>query len=138
MRVDDLKEVAALEQATSPAPWSPGIFLDCLRAGHDCWVLRADRVVGFAIASLGAGEVHLLNLVVTPSKQGLGFGGRLLRKVIGMARTNGAERIFLEVRPSNIRAQAIYQRAGFKLLSRRPKYYGQPQQEDALVYTLVI
>ncbi len=83
MRVEDLEGVAALEQAVSPAPWSPGVFLDCLRADHECWVLRADRVEGFAIASLGAGEAHLLNLAVAPNKQGLGFGGRLLRKIIG-------------------------------------------------------
>jgi len=138
MRVDDLEGVAALEQAVSPAPWSPGVFLDCLRADHECWVLRADRVEGFAIASLGAGEAHLLNLAVAPNKQGLGFGGRLLRKIIGVATEKGAERIFLEVRPSNLRAQAIYRRAGFELLSRRPKYYGLPQKEDALVYTLAI
>ena len=138
MRVDDLAGVAELEQAVSPGPWSPNIFLGCLRTDHECWVLRMDRVAGFAIASLGAGEAHLLNLAVRPSKQGLGFGGRLLRKVIEVAQERGAERIFLEVRPSNLRAQAIYRKIGFEFLSRRPKYYGPPRREDALVYTMTI
>jgi ribosomal-protein-alanine N-acetyltransferase len=138
MRVDDLAEVAELEQAVSPGPWSPNIFLACLQADHECWVLHMDRVAGFAIASLGAGEAHLLNLAVAPSEQGLGFGGRLLRKVIEVARERGAERIFLEVRPSNLRAQVIYRKVGFEFLSRRPKYYGPPRREDALVYTMTI
>ena len=138
MRVDDLAEVAELEQAVSPGPWSLNIFLACLQTDHECWVLRMDRVAGFAIASLGAGEAHLLNLAVAPSEQGLGFGGRLLRKVIEVARERGAERIFLEVRPSNLRAQVIYRKVGFEFLSRRPKYYGPPRREDALVYTMTI
>jgi ribosomal-protein-alanine N-acetyltransferase len=101
-------------------------------------VLRSDGIAGFAIASLGAGEAHLLNLAVTPSKQGFGFGGRLLRKIIGVVKEKGAERIFLEVRPSNLKAQVIYQRAGFEFLGKRPNYYGAPRREDALVYTMQI
>ena len=138
MLIDDVADVAELEQAVSPGPWSPSIFLDCLQADYECWVLRADGIAGFAIASLGAGEAHLRNLAVTPSKQGLGFGGRLLRKIIGVVKEKGAERIFLEVRPSNLRAQAIYQRAGFEFLRKRLKYYGAPRREDALVYTMQI
>ena len=138
MLIDDVTEVAELEQAVSPGPWSPGIFLDCFQAGYECWVLRADGIAGFAIASLGAGEAHLLNLAVTPSKQGFGLGGRLLRKIIGVVKEKGAERIFLEVRPSNLRAQVIYQRVGFEFLGKRPNYYGAPRREDALVYTMQI
>jgi [ribosomal protein S18]-alanine N-acetyltransferase len=138
MLIDDVTEVAELEQAVSPGPWSPSIFLDCFQADYECWVLRADGIAGFAIASLGAGEAHLLNLAVTPNKQGFGFGGRLLRKIIGVVKEKGAERIFLEVRPSNLRAQVIYQRAGFEFLGKRPNYYGAPRREDALVYTMQI
>ena len=138
MLIDDVTEVAELEQAVSPGPWSPSIFLDCFQAGYECWVLRSDGIAGFAIASLGAGEAHLLNLAVTPSKQGFGFGGRLLRKIIGVVKEKGAERIFLEVRPSNLKAQVIYQRAGFEFLGKRPNYYGAPRREDALVYTMQI
>ncbi|MAF06594.1 MAG: ribosomal-protein-alanine N-acetyltransferase [Acidiferrobacteraceae bacterium] len=136
MIVDDLGRVAELEQAVSPAPWSPGVFLDCLKVDYECWVLRSDDVFGYAIAALGAGEAHLLNIAVAPSKQGRGFGGQLLRKIIRVAREEDTERLLLEVRPSNLRAQAIYQKAGFELLSRRPRYYGPPQKEDALVYAL--
>ena len=138
MLIDDVTEVAELEQAVSPGPWSPSIFLDCFQAGYECWVLRSDGIAGFAIASLGAGEAHLLNLAVTPSKQGFGLGGRLLRKIIGVVKEKGAERIFLEVRPSNLKAQVIYQRAGFEFLGKRPNYYGAPRREDALVYTMQI
>jgi len=136
MMIDDLGQVAELEQAVSPAPWSPGVFLDCLKADYECWVLRSDRVFGYAVAVLGAGEAHLLNIGVAPGQQGRGFGRQLLGKIIRVAREQNAERLLLEVRPSNLRAQAIYRKAGFELLSRRPRYYGPPQKEDALVYVL--
>ena len=48
------------------------------------------------------------------------------------------ERVLLEVRPSILRARAIYEKAGFEFLSRRQKYYGPPKKEDAFVYTLAL
>jgi len=136
MMIDDLGQVAELEQVVSPAPWSPAVFLDCLKADYECWVLRSDDVFGYVIAALGAGDAHLLNIAVAPGQQGRGFGRQLLSKVIRVAHDGDAERLLLEVRPSNLRAQAIYRKVGFQLLSRRPRYYGPPQKEDALVYAL--
>ena len=39
MQEGDLEQVAALEAAAYPYPWTWGIFRDCLRAGYGCWVL---------------------------------------------------------------------------------------------------
>lgn len=138
MQGADIDSVAALEVAVSPAPWSPGIFSDCLRAEYECWVLRADKVFGYAILSLGPGEAHLLNIAVAPARQGQGFGRQLLSKVMSTAREEGVERIFLEVRPSNLRARAVYESAGFEFLSLRERYYGPPKKEDAFVYALAL
>ena len=138
MQDADIDSVAALEVAVSPAPWSPEIFSDCLRAEYECWVLRADKVFGYAILSLGPGEAHLLNIAVAPARQGQGFGRQLLSKVMSTAREEGVERIFLEVRPSNLRARAVYESAGFEFLSLRERYYGPPKKEDAFVYALAL
>ena len=138
MQEADIDAVATLEAEVSPAPWSAGIFRDCLRAEYECWVLQAEEVFGYVVFSLGPGEAHLLNIAISPARQRQGFGQQLLTKVVGIARVQGMERIFLEVRPSNLRAQAIYERAGFEFLSLREKYYGPPNKEDALVYTLAL
>jgi ribosomal-protein-alanine N-acetyltransferase len=49
----------------------------------------------------------------------------------------GAEKIFLEVRPSNRRALLLYARMGFQTLYRRPCYYT-TEGEDALIMVLAI
>ena len=138
MQEADIEAVAALEAEVSPAPWSPGIFRDCLRAEYECWVLQAEKVFGYAIFSLGPGEAHLLNIAISPARQRQGFARQLLTKVARIARVQGVERVLLEVRPSNLRARAIYETAGFEFLSLRKQYYGPPKKEDALVYTLAL
>jgi len=136
MEVRDVEAVASLEAEVSPAPWSAGVFRDCLSAHYECWVFRLDGIVGYVIVSLGPDEAHLLNLAVAPNRQRRGFGRQLLAKGVTIARQAGAERVFLEVRPSNLRARAIYEKAGFEFLSLRKMYYGPPRKEDALVYAL--
>ena len=138
MQEADIDAVATLEAEVSPAPWSAGIFRDCLRAEYECWVLQAAEVFGYVIFSLGPGEAHLLNIAISPARQRQGFGRQLLTKVASIARAQGMERVLLEVRPSNLRARAIYEKAGFEFLSRRQKYYGPPKKEDAFVYTLAL
>ena len=138
MEAGDVEEVASLEAAVSPAPWSVGVFRDCLSAHYECWVFRLDEIVGYVIVSLGPDEAHLLNIAVAPNRQRRGFGRQLLSKGVTLARQAGVERVFLEVRPSNLRARAIYEKAGFEFLSLRKKYYGPPRKEDALVYALTL
>ena len=138
MEAGDVEAVASLEAEVSPAPWSVGVFRDCLSAHYECWVFRLDEIVGYLIVSLGPDEAHLLNIAVAPNRQRRGLGRQLLAKGLAIARQAGAERVFLEVRPSNIRARAIYEKAGFEFLSLRKKYYGPPREEDALVYALLL
>jgi len=49
----------------------------------------------------------------------------------------GAQRVFLEVRPSNTPALALYHREGFNEIGRRPRYYPAAQgREDAVVMAI--
>ena len=138
MREDDLPAVMAIEVRAYPFPWTLGILRDCLRAGHPAWVLVCEgEVVGYFLMSLAAGEGHVLNVCVAPERQGQGHGRRLLRAILQLARGQGAERVFLEVRPSNTGAIALYFDIGFNEIGRRPRYYpAQEGREDALVMAI--
>ncbi|TAM58372.1 MAG: ribosomal-protein-alanine N-acetyltransferase [Rhodanobacter sp.] len=140
MRMADLATISAMENASYEFPWSPGIFTDCLKAGHPCWVLCVDgRVAGYGILSMGAGEAHVLNICIGPAYRGKGLGRHLLRRLLDIARWNGAERVFLEVRTSNPLAKALYESVGFKEIGRRPRYYpARDGREDAIVMALDI
>ncbi|MGB5940732.1 MAG: ribosomal protein S18-alanine N-acetyltransferase [Rhodanobacter sp.] len=138
MRVEDLDAVSALENASYEFPWSPGIFGDCLKAGHPCWVLCVgEAVAGYGILSTGASEAHVLNLCIGPDWRGRGLGRHLLGRLLDVARWNGAERVFLEVRPSNPLARTLYESMGFREIGRRPRYYpARHGREDAIVMAL--
>lgn len=138
MRADDLAMVSALENLSYEFPWSPGIFSDCLKAGHSCWVLCVDQAIaGYGILSTGAGEAHLLNLCVGPDYRGRGLGRNLLGRLLDIAKWDRAERIFLEVRPSNPLAKALYESVGFTQVGIRPRYYpSRDGREDAIVMKL--
>jgi ribosomal-protein-alanine N-acetyltransferase len=140
MREDDLVAVHAVEERAYEFPWTLGIFRDCLRSDYPAWVLEEDGVVlGYVLMSVAAGEAHILNVCVAPEHQGRGLGRKLVRAIMHVARGRGAERVFLEVRPSNAGAIALYHDEGFNEIGRRPRYYpARDGREDAIVMAMEI
>ena len=138
MREADLAAVMAIENAIYSHPWTRGNFGDSLRAGYQCWTWRVgSALLGYFVLLVAAGEGHLLNLSVAAACQRAGHGSELLNEAMQLARERGAQRIFLEVRPSNLGAKALYRRFGFREVSVRPGYYPAHEgREDALVLTL--
>ena len=138
MRDDDLDAVMAIEQRAYTFPWTHGIFRDCLRAGYPAWILHGEGViVGYGVLSIAAEEAHVLNVCIDPHWQGRGHGRRLLRALLKLARGHGARRMYLEVRPSNPGAMALYHDEGFNEIGRRPRYYPAAQgREDAIVMAI--
>ncbi len=138
MQLEDLDQVTAIEIAAYEYPWTHTIFRDCLRAGYNCWVLaQTIEVIGYGVLSVGAGEAHVLNVCVARAQQGEGHGKHLMKRLIDLARWHQAQRVFLEVRPSNTRAMALYDQLGFNEIGKRPNYYPSKRgREDAIVMAL--
>jgi [ribosomal protein S18]-alanine N-acetyltransferase len=135
MDVEDLDEVERVEAAVYPFPWTRGNFRDSLHAGYQCVVCRVDgEVAAYALQMYGVDEAHLLNITVARALQGRGHGSRLLRWLEGEARARRMASMFLEVRPSNAGAQALYRRLGYEQVGVRRGYYpAAAGREDALV-----
>ena len=133
MRPDDLAVVSDIERRSYEFPWTHGIFRDCLLAGYQCIVLEREKTVaGYAILSVAAGEAHILNICVAPTWRSLGYGERLLNEILFRARVASVREIFLEVRPSNAHAHALYRKKGFTKVAKRPAYYqARHGREDA-------
>ncbi len=135
MTHDDLADVSDIERRSYDFPWSHGVFRDCLLAGYHCIVLvREERPIGYGILSVAAGEAHILNLCIDPNFRSHGYGERLLDEMLAMARGADVAEIFLEVRPSNETAIALYRKKGFHQVASRPSYYQATDgREDAAV-----
>ena len=138
MRERDLDEVMAIEDAIYTHPWTRGNFADSLRAGYTCMTWRLEgELVGYFVLMAAAGEAHLLNLSIGSIWQRGGQGSALLKEAVALGRRLGAANMFLEVRPSNHAALALYGRFGFRKVAVRRDYYPAHQgREDALVLSL--
>jgi ribosomal-protein-alanine N-acetyltransferase len=140
MSLADVPAVAAVERASYAFPWSDGVFRDCVRVGYFCRVVEvAGEVGGYAIMSCGAGEAHILNICVRSDLRSGGVGRRLMLYLLDRAREQHMQDIFLEVRPSNTVAIALYEALRFARVGLRKAYYqATGGREDALVYKLVL
>lgn len=144
MTLADLDAVTAIENLAYPFPWTLGNFTDSLVAGYPARVLvddaRGDRIIGYFVAMEGVDEVHLLNITVTPAEQGRGLGRWMLDALVELCRGCDAQQLWLEVRQSNPKAKALYERYGFREVGVRRGYYpaAQGQREDARVMTLTV
>ena len=140
MRPEDIDAVLGLEQSAYPFPWTRANFADSLAAGYSAWCCRIDgALIGYAVMMLVLDEAHLLNLTVAPDWQRRGYGLLAMHHLFGVAHTHGAKRMFLEVRPSNLAAQGLYNSLGFEIIGRRRGYYpAGGSREDAVVMALTL
>lgn len=140
MTASDVDYVTAVEARVYPHPWTRGNFVDSLEAGYHCWIMEcAGAIAGYTVVAVAAGEAHLLNLSIDAPWQRQGLGTALLRFAVKLAADCGAEKMFLEVRPSNAAARALYRSAGFREIGVRRAYYPQGEgREDALVLELAL
>ncbi len=100
-------------------------------------VLEKDSVViGFLFGEIIFEEANILMIAVSKEHQGKGFGKALLESFIKKAKEKGAKKIFLEVSTKNESALNLYKKTGFKILSKREKYYR--NGEDAFVMVLEV
>jgi ribosomal-protein-alanine N-acetyltransferase len=131
----DVPAVVAIEFASYQFPWSEGVFRDCVRVGYICRTVEiASVVIGYAVMSLGSGELHILNLCVHPEYRCRGVGRQLLQHLLDRGRASGAAEAYLEVRPSNISAIRLYHALGFHQIGIRRGYYqAVGGREDAAV-----
>jgi ribosomal-protein-alanine N-acetyltransferase len=134
----DIPAVGVVERASYPFPWTDGIFRDCLRVGYLCRVAELDgEIIAYGIVAMGAGEAHVLNLCVRTDVRGHSVGRQMLMLLLERARQAGMTEVFLEVRPSNRLAIALYQSVGFVQVGLRKGYYQSEEgREDALVLRL--
>jgi ribosomal-protein-alanine N-acetyltransferase len=87
------------------------------------------RLAGFAIMQFADMHAHLNLLAVAPAYRGRGLGRKLVDWLEACARTAGIFDVRLELRASNDRARAFYERLGFTETDCVSAYYA--GREDA-------
>jgi len=150
----DIADLMPIENACHSHPWSEKTFTSCIGGRYfgkklskksgknlDEKSQENNTFVGFYIGELVIDEATLMDICVSPSEQGKGFGKSLLIQFINEAKAKGAAKIHLEVRAKNITAQMLYMNAGFIEVARRTGYYPSDKgfgYEDAIVMSLAL
>lgn len=135
MSAADLDTVTIIEQQIHAHPWTRGNFSDALASNNLCKVLeQEDTIIGYLVMLPAVDEMELLDIGITTQHQHKGWGRRLLDEALGIARARDMTRMLLEVRPSNVAARRLYERAGFSQIGLRRSYYPTGSgREDAIV-----
>lgn len=136
----DLSGIMEVETACPEAPhWTAEHYAEALLMRPDALLQRAifvavadERVAGFIVVSLAADEAELESIALLPEFRRQGIASGLCRASMAWAHEECAQAMWLEVRASNLAAQALYRRLGFDARGTRPHYYSNPA-EDAVV-----
>ena len=139
METRDVDPVLAIQSVCPEiAQWTTRDYTRVAQGDMAGWVAEEDgEVVGFLVARRVANDLEILNFAVGASARHIGVGKSLLLETLAWGTAFRAEKAFLEVRASNLAAQRFYERNGFEITGRRPRYYSAPI-EDALVLTATL
>ena len=129
----DLELFAALEaEVFSEDPWTPFMLADELMSPASRYWIAADESgapIGYGGVKVGGDQADVMTIGVAPQARGSGVGRAILDALLDWARQAGAAEIFLDVRPSNEGAIALYNSRGFVEIGRRPRYFRNPVEE---------
>lgn len=132
-----LPQMMDIEREVFEYPWSASQMKDSILSAHtETWGLfdLNYQLIAFAVISVIFDEAEILNFSVAKSYQYQGFGQKLLAYLMNHLSYKQIEKLFLEVRVTNIPAISIYRKYGFEEISVRKNYYRVGDtREDALV-----
>lgn len=131
-----LSGVAALEKAVFKSPWSEkSLELLCSESAFGFAALEGDAVIAYGGMLTVLDEGQITNIATHPDCRRQGLAARVLCALLDEARARGIASVTLEVRVSNAAAIALYEKFGFVVVGKRPRFYTQPT-EDALIMQL--
>lgn len=133
----DAARLSQLHRAAFHRGWGTDEFEQILiernALGHR--LRSGQHIVGFIVSRMAADEAEILSVAVAARYRGRGYSRDLLRTHLGHLAGLGMKTVFLEVEENNAPARALYQRAGFRVVGRRDRYYkdAQGSQLNAVV-----
>lgn len=135
MELGDIDAVLDIEENSFSIPWTRGAFVTELqknKLAKYCVAEVNGEVAAYGGMWLVVDEAHITNIAVHPRFRGRGVGKKVVEGLIEEGHKINIYRMTLEVRRSNLTAQALYKKLGFIPCGIRPGYY-EDNGEDALI-----
>jgi ribosomal-protein-alanine N-acetyltransferase len=135
LTLDDVDDIMVVERLSFTIPWSKDAFIEEVTNNKFARYIIAKvngKTVGYAGLWKIFDEGHITNVAVHPEYRRNGVGFMLVKSLIDLAMEEDITRMTLEVRKSNIPAQNLYIKFGFKIEGLRKEYYAD-NKEDAII-----
>lgn len=134
MTKDDIDDVYKVEEDCFVDPWSKEAIRQELKNNLARYIVAEidGKVVGYVGVWFVLDEGHITNVAVHSDYRGKKIGDKLIKELVGLCKENNMSAITLEVRVSNIVAQNLYKKYGFKIGGIRKEYYSD-NKEDAMI-----
>lgn len=133
-KYEDILRISQIEEECFPdEPWNFKMLASSFEQDNFFGVIAEDggEIAGYGGITVAAGTADVDNIAVTEPYRHSGIATAVLSELISIARAQGAEKVFLEVRVSNVAAMSLYLKNGFKGAYARTRYYA--DGEDCLV-----
>lgn len=134
MTLKDIDGVYEVEKDCFEHHWSKDAFVKELKNDVARYLVAKieGKVVGYVGIWFIVDEGHITNVAVHSDYRGRKIGDELVKALVELCRENNIVSMTLEVRVSNIVAQNLYKKYGFKLAGIRKEYYSD-NKEDAMI-----
>jgi [ribosomal protein S18]-alanine N-acetyltransferase len=134
LQLRDLTAIEKIERSAYPTPWSRSMFAGELSkpSSISLGAFEDEILLGYLITSRYVDAWHVMNVAVTPERQRQGIASALLGRLFELTADDDRRGYTLEVRISNTKAIALYERVGFEQRGIRRGYYTD-NREDALI-----
>ena len=130
----------AFEQNEEGCTWTLEQFEESIRnpLTSSEVIYSEKQLVGYLLAINLGDMFEILQITIAAAYQRQGMATQLLLAAFEKAKKLGCERVVLEVRVTNQKAIALYEKNGFKRDAVRKNYYATPQgeREDAVLMSL--
>jgi ribosomal-protein-alanine N-acetyltransferase len=126
VKIDDLDPIMEIERASfGRDAYDRNLFAEFARkcGGLFLVALRGNTVIGYAITAVRQRRAELVSIAVRPKERGRGAGAVLMDSILRRLRRRGVTRFVLMVKITNLRAQAFYEKYGFRKFRRVRAYY---------------
>ena len=126
----DLSFIAA-EKTNFHDGWNMEMLVSSYKTGRFFGFIAVEKnsPIGFITYSVALPTADVESVYVKEGQRKKGVALALLKAAEDEAKSKGVEKLFLEVRESNIPAKNLYRKFGFNKISERKKYYGDESAE---------
>lgn len=134
-----IEAMSSIERVSFKNPWTELSFFNELSNDHSYnFVLTSknkseEKLIAYLCMRRIIDEIHILKMAVQSAYRRKGMAYYLLKNgLLQSAAKNQIRTAFLEVRPTNVSGLSLYQKLGFQIIGKRPRYYTDTG-EDAII-----